>query len=753
MRFSFVPGLFSAILVVVFLLAIIYKRGACDESPVDQCPGTYDLDCRGAFWTWADSHHNSDGKALSIGYGVAIFLLLLYFVWETGPMHMSQDTEAGYIVGTLFFICTCTAMAIMVQPVDYWMDKNWLLLMILVIVRIAKVAAAPKQLPAFYERASNAELILREQDGKLTSPKVVATSARLTAELQASVSAMLNAEVGSIGAMPDGVFATVLLVVIMAIQLIHHFDDFQQFVRKIFGTECVIMWIALVVVLSEVRRFSVVGPHKDHLYAIMRKVVDDTRETMGKENHRRLVTHVLSRISVGTLMEVADQRTTAVITDKALERGLLDVSAKAIVIDALQKRGLRQQVRRQQAVARILKSASGKELTQLKNMIDYGGDYYNLTKLVYRDVANSHIRREILEHFQAEASAERRAMNGASVGVKILSDIDDTLYSSGGKFPAGVDKKYPPHVVYPGCCGLMKVLDARGTETECNLVFLSARPHVYKDVAEEHSHRLFKSLVSEGRMHALPTLIPGSLFRSLFATVFYACLKTRAWRMAGDFKYITYLDYTRLYGEYDFVFCGDNGQGDLLAGQKMVKHVRLEEDSDSSDDFSDVPPNVQCVLIHEVMPQRDALALERSSERPDTWTEDLERRRLFFFKTYVGAAVALNRRLPALLSAENLRNVVNAAIESFEYAVNMYPVWDWEEARHDLANDIWRANQILSTTPGGEIPVNLDQILEGAQPPVPTKGKPKAVRRSLCGDDSEHSSEDSGEFSEMDNFM
>ena len=26
-------------------------------------------------------------------------------------------------------------------------------------------------------------------------------------------------------------------------------------------------------------------------------------------------------------------------------------------------------------------------------------------------------------------------------GVKILSDVDDTLYSSGGKFPAGIDKE------------------------------------------------------------------------------------------------------------------------------------------------------------------------------------------------------------------------------------------------------------------------------------------------------------------------
>ena len=29
--------------------------------------------------------------------------------------------------------------------------------------------------------------------------------------------------------------------------------------------------------------------------------------------------------------------------------------------------------------------------------------------------------------------------------------------------------------------------------------------------------------------------------------------------------------YARLYQEYDFIFLGDNGQGDLLAGQLMME--------------------------------------------------------------------------------------------------------------------------------------------------------------------------------------
>ena len=41
----------------------------------------------------------------------------------------------------------------------------------------------------------------------------------------------------------------------------------------------------------------------------------------------------------------------------------------------------------------------------------------------------------------------------------VLLDIDDTLYCSGGHWPAGVDKRYPRKVLYPGCTAFFKVLE------------------------------------------------------------------------------------------------------------------------------------------------------------------------------------------------------------------------------------------------------------------------------------------------------
>jgi hypothetical protein len=100
-------------------------------------------------------------------------------------------------------------------------------------------------------------------------------------------------------------------------------------------------------------------------------------------------------------------------------------------------------------------------------------------------------------------------------------------------------------------------------------VFLSARPHAYKDVAEEHSYRLFKRLVSEGKMHSIPTLLPGRIKQGATAMVQFPFYKTLAWKAVGELKFLTFEHYAKMYPEYKYVFCGDDGQGDLLAGELM----------------------------------------------------------------------------------------------------------------------------------------------------------------------------------------
>jgi hypothetical protein len=164
--------------------------------------------------------------------------------------------------------------------------------------------------------------------------------------------------------------------------------------------------------------------------------------------------------------------------------------------------------------------------------------------------------------------------------------VDDTLFSSGGKFPAGIDRQYAYHELYPGVICLLKELDLGydpvGVWTKLhgkgNLAFLSARPHVYKDKSERKSYRAFETLRQSHGLHAVPTLLSGSLDAGLSM-------------LAGDYlplarqKFQNFDQYARLYPECSFIFLGDNGQADVLAAEMMV------------DAYGD---RVELCLIHQV---------------------------------------------------------------------------------------------------------------------------------------------------------
>lgn len=227
---------------------------------------------------------------------------------------------------------------------------------------------------------------------------------------------------------------------------------------------------------------------------------------------------------------------------------------------------------------------------------------------------------------------------------KILSDVDDTLFSSGGHFPAGVDRTYPKHTLYPGVLCFLKELDlgfdAVGDwlpiHGKGNLAFLSARPHVYKDKSEKKSYRTFQELRDVHGLHAVPTLLPGSLESgfSMFVDDYVPMAKK---------KFKNFDEFASLYPEYHFIFLGDNGQGDVLAGEMMKKK------------YGD---RVELVLVHEVQP------IERTPGYSPAKEKEWEELGIVFFSTYVGAAV--HACLRRIIHPRALRRVVHAAIKDFD---------------------------------------------------------------------------------------
>lgn len=274
----------------------------------------------------------------------------------------------------------------------------------------------------------------------------------------------------------------------------------------------------------------------------------------------------------------------------------LGVRSKVAVLDAMQKMRVNAHPRGEEFVRSVLLSTKGHDLTKLKCFMDSKGTFHNLHKLIFSDVKSEETRMNILAHIYDQGTCVKRTSLRTRLRKrrlrKVLSDVDDTLFSSGGRYPAGCDRSYPRKALYPGVLAFYEELDTQGSApvvrfthnkmaTESNLTFLSARPHVYKDTSESVSYRKFASLRKHRGMHTEPTLLAGAL--------------DSGFKMfTGDFgplaekKVLNFTQYAAMYPEFEFVFIGDNGQGDVLTAESMMK--------------SNISDRIEAVFIHLVKP-------------------------------------------------------------------------------------------------------------------------------------------------------
>ncbi|KAL4427949.1 hypothetical protein ABPG75_002038 [Micractinium tetrahymenae] len=172
--------------------------------------------------------------------------------------------------------------------------------------------------------------------------------------------------------------------------------------------------------------------------------------------------YILCTINAPAMVEVCSRSTMDLLTRERLPE--LATETRSVLIDALQKIGMRYRPLRQAWAANVLLATRGLELTLLKNYLDDGGDYHTCYKLVYNDLQGA-LQQQVMEHLTAEGAAVMadfmRLAPGGPPGVvlKLLSDVDDTVFSSGGSFPAGSDTRYPKKCYYPGALALYAELD------------------------------------------------------------------------------------------------------------------------------------------------------------------------------------------------------------------------------------------------------------------------------------------------------
>jgi len=285
----------------------------------------------------------------------------------------------------------------------------------------------------------------------------------------------------------------------------------------------------------------------------------------------------------------------------------------------------------------------------LKTLSDSKGTINSMHKLIYRDIRDMKIREEILVHIEKQANVQLASSQLKTKAGKrrlqfswrkILSDVDDTLYCSGGSYPAGVDKTYPKKEIYPGVLAFYRELDLGVNGKEQwdsslvgNLVFLSARPHVYKDVSENQTFAKLQAFRETRGLYTTPSLLAGSLETGAQYVI------SEKFEPLATKKLQNFEEYVHLYPEFTCIWIGDNGQGDVRTTEMILNNNALKRHLDRA-------------YIHQVIPRHKTFANEAS-------TLSNSNSHICYFITYIDAAIDAFRH--NLIRASGLRRIMEEA--------------------------------------------------------------------------------------------
>lgn len=312
----------------------------------------------------------------------------------------------------------------------------------------------------------------------------------------------------------------------------------------------------------------------------------------------------------------------------------LSIPVRAVLVGVLQQG--RTDGIEERCIEHIFLGTRGAALTQLKNAVDGSGDYHDLHQLIYHDIDDADVRSRILSHIAAEAQPRS--------DLKILSDVDDTLYRN------WKDPRWPNKTIYPGVRAFYEALDRAGAPDDGlgDLTFLTARPGD-------------RAGISEGI--TLRNLAERKLGYAKVLTGDFGHLATH--QLMADKKFSGFCEYRKLFPEYGFVFLGDSGQGDAIAGERM----RDEHGS-----------AMRAVFIHDVINTAEG---ERAR---------LRAKRVYFNDTYIGAA--LDAHALGILSLDALAGVARAAVAEFLGCA--FESGAQKEARlGEFRRDLARVNSLL----------------------------------------------------------
>ncbi len=338
---------------------------------------------------------------------------------------------------------------------------------------------------------------------------------------------------------------------------------------------------------------------------------------------------------------------------------------------------------------RLILSVAPEELTLFKFALEYDGDYKDLVEYVFHDIDNKERRARIIEHF-------RKAP--APIGVKVLTDVDDTMYAN------LIERRYPPKTLYPGVLEFYDSLRREPFEAKpiC-ITTLSARPNPIGLKLEDAS---LAGLVEFTNGKLRPSALSGKLASSLIGSL-QTVLRANQTRLdllsddishgqedkIGRVKFSNFTEFARVYPEYRFVFVGDSGQADALTAQLMVTQNSTEAS------------RVLTTFIHDIRrTENDAESASNSFtnllQHPDLLVSETSAsgRGVIVFRNYIQAAVIAyvhSATLEDLITAEELATITKAALQQFQEIIDKKKDDSLERLRQEYRQDAERAYQLL----------------------------------------------------------
>lgn len=331
----------------------------------------------------------------------------------------------------------------------------------------------------------------------------------------------------------------------------------------------------------------------------------------------------------------------------------LNVRSRAVLLDAIQRLKLSAHVKLEEYVKNIFYNTKTDDLSDLKCMTDAKADINSMHHLLFVDIRSLEIKQSILDHIGREAriQAAHNVMGGnisrrrkRFAWRKIISDVDDTLTCCGGSWPAGMDASYPKKSIYPGVIAFYRELDLGtsgpdqlDTIRPGNLVFLSARPHVYKDVSESATYTKLRLLQEKRGLHTSPTLLAGDLDTG------GKFLISKDSEPLAQKKYDNFREFLSLYPEFTCIFIGDNGQGDVRAAEMVMNN-------------KDIASNLQRSYIHVIQPLSK---MHVASSNMQTYAHP----HVCYFNSYIDAALDAYKN--QLIRVTGLQRIMIEAVRDF----------------------------------------------------------------------------------------